>query len=55
VDGCEAGGIETFCVDPLFQRYEFNFPLPEQIGHGRHLVGVSIGKREFAPFPIEVA
>jgi len=55
VDGREAGGIETFCVDPLFQRYEFNFPLPEQIGPGRHLVRVSIGKRAFAPFPIEVA
>jgi hypothetical protein len=55
VDGCEAGGIETFCVDQLFQRYEFNFPLPAQIGRGRHLVCVSIGKREFGPFPIEVA
>jgi SAM-dependent methyltransferase len=54
VDGREAGSIETFCVDPLFQRYEFNFPLPEQIGRGRHVVGVSIGKRAFAPFPIEV-
>jgi SAM-dependent methyltransferase len=54
VDGREVGGIETFCVDPLFQRYEFNFPLPEQIGRGRHLVRVSIGKRAFAPFPIEV-
>jgi SAM-dependent methyltransferase len=55
VDGHEVGGIETFCVDQLFQRYEFNFPLPAQIGRGRHLVRVSIGKRGFGPFPIEVA
>jgi SAM-dependent methyltransferase len=54
VDGREVGGIETFCVDPLFQRYEFNFPLPPQTEHGRHEVRISIGKREFAPFPIEV-
>jgi SAM-dependent methyltransferase len=55
VDGREAAGTETFCVDPLFQRYEFNFPLPAQLGRGRHQVRVSLGKREFAPFPIEVA
>jgi len=55
VDGCEAGGIERFCVDPLFQRYEFNFPLPAQVGRGSHEVRVAIGKREFAPVPIEVA
>jgi hypothetical protein len=55
VDGHDAAGIETFCVDPLFQRYEFNFPLPSQIGHGRHEVRVFIGKREFAPISIEVA
>jgi SAM-dependent methyltransferase len=55
VDGREAGGIETFCVDALCQRYEFNFPLPAHLWRGRHQVGVSVGKREFGPFPIEVA
>jgi hypothetical protein len=55
VDGREASGVETFCVDPLFQRYEFNFCLPAQLGSGPHEVRVSVGKREFAPFLIEVA
>jgi hypothetical protein len=54
VDGYEAAGVETFCVDPLFQRYEFNFPLPTSLGRGPHQVRVSLGKREFAPFSIEV-
>jgi len=55
VDGRDAAGIETFCVDPLFQRYEFNFPLPAHIGRGPHEVRVVIGKRQFAPVSIEVA
>jgi ubiquinone/menaquinone biosynthesis C-methylase UbiE len=54
VDEFAADGVETFCVDPLFQRYEFNFPLPARCGRGSHEVRVHIGKREFAPFTIEV-
>jgi len=55
VDGFAVDAVETFCVDPLFQRYEFNFPLPGECGPGPHQVRVHVGKREFAPFPIEVA
>jgi SAM-dependent methyltransferase len=55
VDGLAAAGVETFCVDPLFQRYEFNFPVPAQCGRGPHEIRVRIGRREFAPFCIEVA
>lgn len=54
VDGLAAAGVETFCADPLFQRYEFNFPLTEKCGRGRHEVRVRVGKREFAPVTIEV-
>jgi ubiquinone/menaquinone biosynthesis C-methylase UbiE len=54
VDESPAEGVETFCVDPLFQRYEFNFPLPVRCGRGRHEVRVRVGKREFAPVTIEV-
>jgi ubiquinone/menaquinone biosynthesis C-methylase UbiE len=54
VDGLAAADVETFCVDQLFQRYEFNFPLPERCGRGRHEVRVRVGKREFAPVTIEV-
>jgi hypothetical protein len=55
VDGRQAAGVETSCVNPLFQSYEFNFPLPAQIGRGPHEVRIAIGKREFGPVPIEVA
>ena len=55
VDGFDALETETFCADPISQRYEFNFRLPESIGPGPHEVRVSLGKRTFAPLAIEVA
>jgi len=54
VDGIEASDVESFCTDPLLSRYEFNFRLPEAIGSGRHEVRIDLGKRVFAPVPIEV-
>ena len=55
VDG-EAGlDIESFCADPVTQRYEFNFRLPERTGAGPHEVTVRLGRRTFAPLAIEVA
>ena len=47
--------IESFCADPISQRYEFNFRLPVQVARGTHEVLVSLGKRKFAPLEIEVA
>jgi SAM-dependent methyltransferase len=55
VDGFDAVEIESFCADPITQRYEFNFRLPERIGPGPHEVQVSLGKRTFPTLPIEVA
>ena len=55
VDGRDAREIESFCADPVSQRYEFNFRLPESISKGPHEVLVSLGKRKFAPLEIEVA
>jgi SAM-dependent methyltransferase len=54
-DGQPVGGIDAFCVDPLFQRYEFNFAVPPATAPGRHEVQVSLGKRAFAPVMVEVA
>jgi SAM-dependent methyltransferase len=48
-------GIDAFCVDPLFQRYEFNFAVPPGIARGRHEVRVWLGRRAFAPVMVEVA
>jgi SAM-dependent methyltransferase len=55
VEGQDVLEIESFCADPVSQRYEFNFRLPARIAPGPHQVLVSLGKREFAPLEIEVA
>jgi hypothetical protein len=54
VDGLDAVVSDTFCVDPVAQRYEFNVDLPPQIGSGRHEVRIAIGRRPFPPMSIEV-
>jgi SAM-dependent methyltransferase len=55
IAGREVREIESFCADPISQRYEFNFRLPEKIAAGPQEVLVSLGKRKFAPLAIEVA
>jgi hypothetical protein len=55
IDGLDVLEIESFCADPVSQRYEFNFRLPAQVAPGPHEVLVSLGKRKFAPLGIEVA
>jgi SAM-dependent methyltransferase len=54
LDGVEIHGTESFCVDPIFQHYEFNLILPESVAAGPHEVEIALGKRVFAPVPIEV-
>jgi SAM-dependent methyltransferase len=55
VGGYNVLEMESFCTDPAWQRYEFNFRLPARVAAGPHEVRVSLGKREFAPLQIEVA
>ena len=55
IEGQDVLEIESFCADPISQRYEFNFRLPARIAPGPHQVLVSLGKRGFAPLEIEVA
>ncbi len=54
VSGRDAAEVESFCTDPLLSRYEFYFRRPEEIGRGAHEVWIELGKRVFAPVPIEV-
>jgi len=54
VDGAEVGPIDRFCTDILSQRWEFNFHLPENVAAGVHEVRIALGRRMFAPLPIEV-
>jgi hypothetical protein len=55
IEGQDVLEIESFCADPVSQRYEFNFRLPPRIAPGPNQVLVSLGKRTFAPLDIEVA
>jgi hypothetical protein len=54
VDNREMAGLESFCVDPVAQRWEFNIPLPENVTSGRHEVRIALGRRVLAPVFIEV-
>ncbi len=54
VDGRPPSSTESFCIDPLLQKYEFNFHLPPGTRPGMHEVRVSLGRRQFAPQTIEV-
>jgi hypothetical protein len=55
VSGRETALPEFFCVDPILQKFEFNFRLPDGLAKGSHEVRTRLGRREFAPLPIEVA
>ncbi len=55
VSGRETALPEFFCVDPIVQKFEFNFRLPEGLAKGPHEVRARLGRREFAPLTIEVA
>jgi SAM-dependent methyltransferase len=55
IDGQHVNDLEWFCTDPLPQRYEVNFKLPDTADPGRRELRVNIGRRRFAPVMIEVA
>ena len=55
VDGLEVRDTDSFCADPVTQRYEFNFRLPDRVGKGAREVVVTMGRRAFPPLAIEVA
>jgi len=55
VDGLAVRETDSFCTDPILQRFEFNFRMPEGVGPGGHVLRLSMGKREFPPMGIEVA
>lgn len=55
VSGAGTAPPEYFCVDPILQKFEFNFRLPAGLPKGAHEVRARLGRREFAPLAIEVA
>jgi hypothetical protein len=53
VSGKEAE-ISYFCVNPLHERYEFDFHMPPGTREGPNQVDLLLGQRRFAPIGIEV-
>jgi hypothetical protein len=54
VDGVAATEVETFRTDPLTERWEVNFRVPEQMQAGGHVLEVRLGKRLLSRMGIEV-
>lgn len=55
VDRLATPAADAFCTDPVAQRWEFNFNLPENLPPGSHRVSITLGRRTFPRIPIEVA
>jgi len=54
VDGVVAERVETFRADPLTERWEVNFGVPDTIGSGGHVLEIRLGARLLARIGIEV-
>jgi hypothetical protein len=54
VDGMAVSNIETFRTDPLAERWEVNFQVPETTGPGGHVLDVWLGARLLTRTGIEV-
>jgi SAM-dependent methyltransferase len=54
VDGVAIENALIVCTDPVEQRQEINFALPDLIGPGPHQLRIYIGSRVFPPVTIEV-
>ena len=55
VDSLPTPAADAFCTDPVAQRWEFNFNLPEHLPRGPHRVSIALGRRVFPRILIEVA
>jgi len=55
IGGRKAEVADTFCVDAVAQRYEFNILLPVGLAKGPQEGWLAMGKRDFPPMTIEVA
>jgi SAM-dependent methyltransferase len=54
VNGNAAKDIDTFRTDPMAERWEVNFRLPDEAGSGAHTLELRLGKRLLTRAAIEV-
>jgi hypothetical protein len=55
VDGAAIPDLDLFCTDPVNERFEVNFQLPDSVVAGPHNVELRLGARVFPPIGIQVA
>jgi hypothetical protein len=54
VDGVVIEDLDVFCKDPINERFEITFTLPDSVRAGAHRVELRLGARLFPPAGIEV-
>jgi ubiquinone/menaquinone biosynthesis C-methylase UbiE len=54
VDGAVIEDLDVFCKDPVNERFEITFTLPDAVGAGTHSVELRLGARLFPSVKIEV-
>ena len=54
VDGVVIKDLDVFCKDPVNERFEITFTLPDSVRAGAHRVELRLGSREFPAAPFEV-
>jgi SAM-dependent methyltransferase len=54
VDGTKIASLDLFCTDPVNEKFEVNFQLPDSAAAGKHRVEMRLGARVFAPVAIDV-
>ena len=55
LDGAPVPDLDLFCTDPVNERFEVNFKLPDSAARGAHTVEVRVGARVFPAVGIDVA
>jgi SAM-dependent methyltransferase len=54
VDGAVISDLDVFCKDPVNERFEITFTLPDSVRAGSHRVELRLGSRLFPAAPFEV-
>jgi SAM-dependent methyltransferase len=54
VDGAAIQHLDVFCKDPVNERFEITFTLPDSVKSGAHRVELRLGSRLFPAAPFEV-
>jgi hypothetical protein len=55
VDGAVMKDLDVFCKDPVNERFEVTFTLPDSVRAGAHRVELRLGSRLFPPAAFDVA